>query len=75
MKLRCSLLSLLRIHHPDCEHCNARGTSGEVMRKRLEELGWQAHYANNGDHEEVGSKPSEVKSAPISLKARKKKIA
>jgi hypothetical protein len=39
MKLRCYLLSLLRIHHRDCKHCVARTRYGE-MRKRLEELGW-----------------------------------
>jgi tRNA(Ile2) C34 agmatinyltransferase TiaS len=34
----CHLLSILRIHNPDCEHCNARATCGEEMRERLEEL-------------------------------------
>jgi hypothetical protein len=37
----CYLLSLLRIHSPDCEHCNARETSGDEIRKRLEELCWR----------------------------------
>ena len=37
MNLRCYLLSLLRIHHPDCERC-AREKYGVEMRKRLEEL-------------------------------------
>ena len=41
VKLRCHLLSLLRIHRPDCEHCNAREKSGHEMRKRLEELNWR----------------------------------
>ncbi len=41
MKLKCNLLSLLRIHRPDCEHCNARETCGHEMRKRLEELNWR----------------------------------
>ncbi len=41
MKLKCNLLSLLRIHRPDCEHCNAREKSGHEMRKRLEELNWR----------------------------------
>jgi hypothetical protein len=34
----CSLLSLLRIHSPDCEHCMARQAYGNELRKRLEEL-------------------------------------
>lgn len=38
MKLRCYLFSLLRIHYPDCEHCAARESCGDVMRTRLEEL-------------------------------------
>jgi hypothetical protein len=38
VKLRCHLLSLLRIHRPDCEHCNVRETCGAEMRERLEEL-------------------------------------
>ena len=45
------LLGRLRIHRPDCEHCNARETSGDEMRKRLEELNWRTrpHSRNNGD--------------------------
>ena len=66
MKLRCYLLSLLRIHRSDCEHCNVRETCGYEMRKRLEELNWrtQPYSPNNGDHGEVlevfDSKPGEV---------------
>lgn len=37
----CYLLSLLRIHSPDCEYCNARETRGDEIRKRLEELSWR----------------------------------
>jgi len=83
VKLRprmCYLLSLLRIHHPDCDHCNARATCGDEMRKRLEELNWRTQPAslNNGDHEEVvkvfNPKPGEVVvSPPISLKAKQQK--
>ena len=79
MKLRCYLLSFLRIHRPDCEHCNARETCGNLMRKRLEELNWkQPHSLNNGDHEEVvgvfDSKPGEVVAGtPILLKAQQHK--
>ena len=40
MKLRCYLLFLLRIHHPDCQYCKAREGYATEMRKRLEELGW-----------------------------------
>jgi len=52
---KCYVLSLLRIHHPDCEHCKAREKYGVEMRKRLEELNWrtQRHPLNNGDHEVV----------------------
>jgi len=82
LRWKCYLLSLLRIQHPDCDHCNARETCGEEMRKRLEELNWrtQPHSHNNGDYgEAVGgfdSKPGEGISTPVSLKAQqKKKIA
>jgi hypothetical protein len=35
----CSALSFLRIHQPDCEHCNdLRKCWGDDLRKRLEEL-------------------------------------
>ena len=34
----CYVLSLLRIHKPDCEHCMARERCGDDLRKRLEEL-------------------------------------
>ena len=66
MNLKCRLLSLLRIHSPDCERCNAREVRGDEMRKRLEELNWrtEAHSLNNGDHVQVGevfeSKPGDV---------------
>jgi hypothetical protein len=41
VKLRCYLLSLLRIHRPDCEHCKALEKCGLDMRERLEELNWR----------------------------------
>jgi len=34
----CYLLSLLRIHSPDCKHCMAQLTCGNELRRRLEEL-------------------------------------
>jgi hypothetical protein len=76
VKLRCYLLSLLRIHSSDCD-CNARKACGDEMRKRLDELSgrMQPRSLNNGDHgEAVGvfdSKPGEV----ISLAQQQKKIA
>ena len=83
LRWKCYLLSLVRIHSPDCEHCNACETSGDEMRKRLEELSWrtQPRSLSNGDHGEVAevfdSKPGEVvASPPISLaQQQKKKIA
>ena len=74
MKLSCYLLSLLRIHRLDCEHCKAREKCGLQMRERLEELNWgtQPTLLNNEDHGEAvtvfDSKPGElVASPPISL--------
>ena len=37
----CRLLSLLRIHSPDCEHCAAHLTCGNELQKRLEELNFR----------------------------------
>ena len=34
----CYLLSLLRIHSPECEHCNPHETRWDEIQKRLEEL-------------------------------------
>lgn len=34
----CYLLAVMRIHNPDCGHCSARGTCGNEMLKRLEDL-------------------------------------
>lgn len=34
----CHLLSILRLHKPDCERCTDQLTCGAVMRRRLEEL-------------------------------------
>ena len=55
VNLRCYLLSLLRMHRPDCKLCKARETCGAEMRKRLEELNWRTHLRslNNEDHGEV----------------------
>ena len=80
MNLKCYLLSLLRIHRPDCEICNAREKYGVELRKRLEELSWRtrARSLNNGAHDEVwlDSKPVEgLASPPISLAQQRKKIA
>jgi hypothetical protein len=78
VNLRCYLLSLLRIHHPDCELCNARETRGDEMRKRLEELNWRTQqYPNNGDPGEgvevFDSKLGKVVASPIALKTQKRK--
>jgi hypothetical protein len=76
LRWKCYLLSLLRIQHPDCDHCNAREKCGGEMRKRLEELrGWrtQPSSPNNGVFD---SEPGEVISTPVSLKVQQqKKIA
>ena len=80
MKLRCYLLSILRIHGSDCAHCKAREKCGLEMRGRLEELNWRTHLRshNNEDHGEavkvLDSEPGElVASLPISLVQRVKK--
>jgi hypothetical protein len=79
---KCYLLSLLRIHHPDCELCNAREEYGVEMRKRMVELNWrtQPHSPTNGDHGEIvevfRSEPGEVvASSPIPVKQKRKQIA
>jgi hypothetical protein len=76
----CYLLSLVRLHSPDCERCNAQEARGDEMRRRLEELNWQTQPRsfNNGGHGEIvrvfDSKPGEVvASPPISLKAQQQK--
>ena len=72
MKLRCSVLSLLRIHHPDCQYCKARERYGVEMRNRLEELNWRMHPSSP----EVGvfdSEPRKVIGMPISLAQQKQK--
>ena len=80
MKLKCYLLSLLRIHGSDCAHCKAREIYGDEMRKRLEELNWrtQPNLLKMEVHGEVvevfDSKPGEVAATlPISLVQRVKK--
>ena len=70
MELRpriCYLLSLLRIHGSDCEHCGHRKMCGEEIRKRLEELNWRTmpHSLNNnkeahGDLVEISDSTTEV---------------
>jgi hypothetical protein len=77
VNLKCYLLSLLRIQHPDCELCNAREKYGEEMRRRLEELNWrtQPRSLASGDHDEVvgvfDSEPAGVLASPaVSLKVQ-----
>ena len=78
MKLRCYLLSFLRIHPRSCEHCKAGEKSGLEMRERLEELNRQPNLLKQEIHGEIvesfDSKPSEVlASAPVSSAKREKK--
>jgi len=51
----CYLLARLRIHNPDCEHCNAREMCGGELQKRLEELNWrtQARSLKTGEVADV----------------------
>jgi hypothetical protein len=74
VNLKCYLLSLLKLHSPDCELCNAREKYGEEMRRRLEELNWrtQPSSPNNGVFD---SKPGEVLGTPVSLAQQEKKVA
>jgi hypothetical protein len=50
----CYLLALLKIHSPNCEHCIARLTCGDEIRKRLEELNTQKQSClqEDGNHRE-----------------------
>lgn len=80
MKLRCYLLSFLRIHPLNCEHCKAHESFGLEMRERLEELNrrTQPNSLKTETHRDVAeafnSKPSGVgASAPISSTEREKK--
>jgi hypothetical protein len=82
LRWKCYLLSLVKLHSPDCECRNDCESSGEEMRKRLEELNWrtQPRSLNSGVHGEVlevfDSKPGEVvASPPISLKPEQRKTA
>jgi hypothetical protein len=69
VNLRCYLLSLLRIHRPDCQICHVREEHGVEMRKRLEELNWSTLPREEADSKNV------VRTA-ISLNAENpKKIA
>jgi hypothetical protein len=81
VKLRCYLLSLLRIHRPDCEHCKALEKCGIEMRERLAELNCrtQPKLVKKGVHGEVvpdfDSKAGEVVAIPPSLSAQQMKKA
>jgi hypothetical protein len=82
LNLRCSLLSFVRLHSPDCERCNAHQTNGDEMRKRLEELNGRSqarslHDVDHGEGVEVfDSKPAEVVARPAhSLKPERRKTA
>ena len=81
MKLRCYLLSLLRIHRLDCEHCKAREKCGIEMRERLAELNrrTQPNLVKKGVQGEVvpdfDSKPGEVVARPPGSSAQQMKKA
>lgn len=76
----CHLLSALRIHDPDCEHCCPREACGYEMRQRLQELNGATRTLPlyDGGQEKVArvfdSKPGEVEaSPPVSVRAEQKK--
>ena len=73
VKLSCQLLSLLGMHSPHCVSCKAQLTYGEDISKRLEELNcWtQPHSPNVGNR--ADSNREEVVSAPIILRAQKRR--
>ena len=81
MKLRCYLLSVLRIHRLDCEHCKDREKCGIEMRERLAELNSRTlpHLIKKDVHGEVvpdfDSKPSEIVASLPSLSAQQMKKA
>lgn len=54
-EVRCSLLALLRLDHPDCGRCKALQKRGIQMRERLDELnvGMQQDLLHNSDRGEV----------------------
>jgi len=56
----CYVLTLLRIHSPNCKHCNVHETRGDEIRRRLEELSWR-------------TQPRPIELVPPSGGARKKK--
>ena len=66
MSLRCYLLSLLKLHRPDCVRCKVLEKCGLEMRERLEELNWRSqsyslHRELHGEFVEVfHSKPSKL---------------
>ena len=80
MKLRCYLASLLKIHRPECEHCNIDEAPGREIRKRLEELNLrkQPQNLNTGSREEkvraIDSQDHEVLSSPPAASVPQKKI-
>lgn len=57
VKLRpriCYVLSVLRIHSSDCEHCAAHLTCGVELRERLEELNGLAERENGERRQQRG---------------------
>src|SRR5579864_9778300 len=54
----CYVLSLLRIHNPDCRHCAAHLICGNELRKRLEELNERMQAISGGIAVNVKTKNS-----------------
>jgi hypothetical protein len=50
----CYVMYVLRIHSPDCKHCTARLTCGDVLRKRLEELNGKHSSGSHLEFPRVG---------------------
>jgi hypothetical protein len=50
----CYVLSLLRIHNPDCKHCAAHLICGNELRKRLEELNEPMQAISESVFQETG---------------------
>ena len=80
MTLRCYLLSIVRLHSPECERCKAHGILGDEMRKRLEELNWRKQprsliHGDNGEVAEVfnSKAPEGAARRPVSVKEQQER--
>ena len=71
----CYLLSILRIHSPDCVHCNARQTCWDETVRRLNELDPSKHRTLKGGDQQEKTRARDSESPKLPSRSARAAVA